>query len=114
MKKLLLILVAFMLAGCVAYPLYDDGYYYPSYGPYPYGYWGSDVSIFVSDFHGGHGYHRGGNYYGGHGYYGGGGYRGGGSYHGGGYHGGGGGYHGGGGGYHRGGGGGYTGGVHRR
>jgi hypothetical protein len=59
MKKLLLIFVAFMLSGCVAYPLYDDGYY-PDYGPYPYGYVGPNVNLFVSGFHGGHDFHGGG------------------------------------------------------
>jgi hypothetical protein len=59
MKKLLLISVAFMLAGCVAYPVYDEGYYYPDYGPYPYGYVRPDVNVFVSGFHGGHGFHGG-------------------------------------------------------
>ncbi|HET6419198.1 MAG TPA: hypothetical protein VFG19_03520 [Geobacteraceae bacterium] len=57
MKKLLLIFVALMLAGCIAYPVYDDEYYYPDYGPYPYGYAGPDVNIFVSSFHGGHHFH---------------------------------------------------------
>lgn len=63
MKKLLLICVALLLAGCVAVPAYDDGYYYPAYGPYPYDYWGPDVFI-VSGFHGhrfhDRGFHRGG------------------------------------------------------
>jgi hypothetical protein len=59
MKRLLLISVALMLAGCVAYPVYNDGYYYPDYGPYPYGYVGPNVSLYVSNFHGGHGFHGG-------------------------------------------------------
>jgi hypothetical protein len=83
MKKLLLVIVALMLAGCVAVPVYDDGYYYPSYGyygpyPYPYGFVGPDVTFFVSGFHGGHGFR------GGHGFHGGGhGFRGGGHFGGG-------------------------------
>jgi hypothetical protein len=82
MKKLLfLIIVSFMLLGCVAVPVYDSGYY-PDYGPYPYGgpyyygYAGPEVSVFVPVFHGGRGFH------GGHGFHGGGGFRGG--FHGGG------------------------------
>jgi len=80
MKKLLL-LMAFLLlaAGCVAVPVYDDGYYHPYaydyYGPYPYGYWGPGV-VFIG--HGGHGFHGRGGFHGGHGFHGGGGSRGGG------------------------------------
>lgn len=65
MKKLLLIIVALMLAGCVAVPVYDGGYNYPYSGyygpypyPYPYVYGGPDVTFFVSGFHGGRGFHR--------------------------------------------------------
>ncbi len=73
MKKLLLIFVVLMLTGCVAYPAYDEGYNYPYYGSYPYGYWGPDVNIFVSNFHGGHRFHgRHGFHGGGHGFHGGG------------------------------------------
>ena len=65
MKKLLvLVLVSLMLAGCVAVPVYDSGYYsyypYPYYRPYPYAYWGPEVSVFFGpSFHGGHGHHGG-------------------------------------------------------
>lgn len=60
MKKFVaLILIALTLSGCVAVPVYDGGYYY---APYPYIYWGPEVSVFFS---GGHG--RGHNY-GGHGH----------------------------------------------
>jgi hypothetical protein len=73
MKILLLIFVALMLAGCVAFPVYDDGYSYPDYGPYPYGYAGPNVSLFVSSFHGGgHGFHGGGHGFHGGGHWGGG------------------------------------------
>jgi hypothetical protein len=59
MKKfLILTIVSLMVAGCVAVPVYDSGYYYPYYGPYPY-YAGPEVSIFVPGFHGGHGFRGG-------------------------------------------------------
>lgn len=71
MKKLLLICAALMLAGCVAYPVYDDGYYYPyPYGYYGYGYYGfvePDVHIFVSGGYAGHGFR---GFHGSHGFYG--------------------------------------------
>jgi hypothetical protein len=55
MKKLLLLIsVTLMLTGCVAYPVYDSGYY-PDSGPYPYGYVAPSVSLSFSSFHGGHG-----------------------------------------------------------
>lgn len=69
MKKFLIVSVALLLAGCVAYPANYDGYYYPY--TYPYGYYGyaePDVGLFFPgprrfhdddhDFHGGE--HRGG------------------------------------------------------
>jgi hypothetical protein len=102
MKKLFLLLVAFMLAGCVAYPAYYDDNYYPYYGSsYPYGYWGPDVDIFVAGGHGGHGFYGRRGFHGDHDFHGEHGSHGGG-FHDGGYHSGG-GYHGGG-----------EGGVHRR
>jgi len=71
MKKLLfLIIVSLMLTGCVAVPVYDSGYY-PYYGPYPYGYVGPEVNVFVSGFHGGHGFRGGHDFRGGHGFHGG-------------------------------------------
>lgn len=76
MKKLLLVFVLIMLAGCVAFPGYDDGYYYP-YGTYPYGYVGSNVNLFVSNFNGRHHFHDGGHDFrggAGHGFHGGGGH----------------------------------------
>jgi hypothetical protein len=58
MKKLLFMaIVSLLLTGCVAVPVYDSGYYNPYYGPYPYGYVGPEVGVFVSGFHGGHGFH---------------------------------------------------------
>jgi hypothetical protein len=72
-RVLILISVSLMLTGCVAYPVYDSGYY-PTYGSYPYGYVGPSVSLSFSSFHGGHGFHKGGH-----------GFRGGGHGHGGGY-----------------------------
>jgi len=73
MKRLLLLSAALMLAGCVAFPVYDDAYYHPYYGPYPYGYVGSHVNIFVPGFHGGHGFRGGHGFHGGgHGLHGGG------------------------------------------
>ena len=73
MKKLLfLISLMIMLSGCVAIPAYDDGYSYPDYGPYSYGYVGPNVNLFVSDFHGGHGFHHGGRGFHGGGHWGGG------------------------------------------
>ncbi len=73
-RILVLIIVSLMLTGCVAVPVYDNGYYYPYpyygyYGPYPYVY-GPEVSVFFgSGFHdhgfnhhgfvGGHGFHGG-------------------------------------------------------
>ena len=79
MKRLLLISVALMMTGCVAVPVYESGYYYPYYyGPYPYGYPGPEVNVFVSGFHGRHFFHDSGR----------------------GFHDGGGGFHGGGGGSH--------------
>lgn len=57
MKKLLLVLALLMLSGCVAVPVYDNGYYSPYYGyygPYPYLYGGTDVTFFISGSHGGH------------------------------------------------------------
>jgi hypothetical protein len=75
MKRLLfLILVSLMVAGCVAVPVYDEGYYYPYYGPYPYYYMGPEVSVFVPVFHdgfGSHGFRGGGGFRGGHGFRGG-------------------------------------------
>ena len=62
MKKLFFAVLCFALAGCVAIPVDDSGYYYPYYGyysyygPYSYGYLGPDVNIFYSGFYGGHGY----------------------------------------------------------
>jgi len=69
-KKLLLMTIAsLLLAGCVAVPVYDNGYYpyhdpyaYGYYGPYSYGYVWPEVSVFVPlfpethVFHGGHGF----------------------------------------------------------
>ncbi|MDD2539441.1 MAG: hypothetical protein PHH28_00165 [Desulfuromonadaceae bacterium] len=60
MKRLLVLIVALisLLAGCVVYPGYYDGYY----RPYPYGYYGyvePDLNVF---FYGGHGYHDGHGY----------------------------------------------------
>jgi len=79
MKRILLLIsVSLMLTGCVAYPVYDSGYY-PTYGSYPYGYVSPSVSLSFSSFHGGHRFHGGG-----HGFHGGGhGFRGGGHGHGG-------------------------------
>ena len=60
-----------MLAGCVAVPVYDYGYYYPDYGAYPYAYVGPNMNFYVSGFHDGYGYrggsygYRGGRYWGG-------------------------------------------------
>jgi len=68
MKKLLfLTIVSLMMAGCVAVPVYDNGYY-PYYGPYPYPYAfvGPEVSVFVPVFHGGHRFHVGHEFRGGH------------------------------------------------
>jgi|GEM_PF-1661240 len=87
MKRLLLaIAVSLLTAGCVAVPVYDDGYYRPAYydyygyyGPYPYGYWGPDV-VFIG--HGGRDHDHGG-------FHGRGGFRDGGSFRGGGFRGGG-------------------------
>ena len=61
MKKLLLIFVALMLAGCVAFPVNDYGYnypyygsyYWPYYGSYPFGYVRSDINFFYPGFYGG-------------------------------------------------------------
>jgi hypothetical protein len=77
MKRLLmLIAVSLMLAGCVAFPAYDSGYDYsgydnPGYGPY--GYASPNVNLFVSGFHGGHGFRGEGHDFqgGGHGFHGG-------------------------------------------
>jgi len=63
MKKLLLVLIGLMLAGCVAVPVYDYGYYSPHYGPYPYAYAGPDVNVYFPGYYGGHVFR------GGHGYY---------------------------------------------
>jgi hypothetical protein len=76
MKKLLfLISVTLMLTGCVAYPVYDSGYY-PDSGPYPYGYVAPNVNLFVNgghEFHGGdHGFNGGGHGFHGGGHWGGG------------------------------------------
>lgn len=60
MKTLLLICVAFMLTGCVAIPVYDYGYYYPDYGPYPYVHVRPDINLFLG-FHGGHVFRGGGH-----------------------------------------------------
>ena len=73
MKKLLfLTIVSLMLAGCVAVPVYDSGYY-PYYGPYPYpySYVGPEVSVFFPVFHGGHGFGGGHGFHGGNGFHGG-------------------------------------------
>lgn len=59
MKTLIITLLALMLTGCVAYPVYDYGYY-PYYGPYPYSYVGPNIHFFYSDFYGGHRFHGGG------------------------------------------------------
>jgi len=64
---LVLIIVSLMVTGCVAIPVYDEGYYYPYYGPYPYGYVWPEVSVFVSGSHGGHGFHGGHSGFGSHG-----------------------------------------------
>ena len=74
MKKLLLIGVVLMLAGCMAIPVYDDGYYYSGCGPYSCPYAGPDVDLFISGFYGGHHFHGGGHGFhsGGHGFHGGG------------------------------------------
>ncbi|MDA8428586.1 MAG: hypothetical protein M0T70_04960 [Geobacteraceae bacterium] len=59
MKKFLPIVLCLVLAGCVAIPVDDSGYYYPDYGyygPYSYSYPGPDVNIFYSGFYGGRGY----------------------------------------------------------
>lgn len=82
MKLLFLTIVSLMLAGCVAVPVYDSGYY-PYYGPYSYGYFGPDISVFVPVFPGGHGFHGGRGFRGGHDFRGGGGFRSGGSFRGG-------------------------------
>lgn len=59
MKKLLfLIVVALMMTGCVAVPVYDSGYY-PYYGPYSYRYAGPEIRFFVPFVHGGYGFHGG-------------------------------------------------------
>lgn len=76
MKKLLfLTIVALMLTGCVAVPMYDNGYYYPYYGPYPY-FAGPEISVFVPVFHGRHVFHGGHGFHGGEGFRGGRGFRG--------------------------------------
>jgi len=76
MKKLLLLIsVTLLLTGCVAYPVYDSGYY-PDSGPYPYGYVAPSVNLFVNgghEFHGGdHGFNGGGHGFHGGGHWGGG------------------------------------------
>lgn len=59
MKKLLiLIIVSQILAGCIAVPVYDSGYY-PYNGPYHYYYTGPGVSVFVPGFYGGYRFHGG-------------------------------------------------------
>lgn len=71
MKSLLLLaVVSLAVAGCVAVPVYDGGYY-PYYGPYPYAYVGSETHIFVPVIHGGHGFRGGHGFHGGHGSHGG-------------------------------------------
>lgn len=76
MKKLLfMIIVALMVTGCVAVPVYESGYY-PYYGPYPY-YVGPELSVFIPVFHGGHSFHDGHSFRGGHGFRGGHSFRGG-------------------------------------
>ena len=58
MKKLLLpIVISLVLTGCIAVPVYDNGYY-PYYGPHPYGYMGPEVNFFFPGFHG-HGFYGG-------------------------------------------------------
>ncbi len=65
-KLLFLIIVSVMLTGCIAVPVYDDGYY-SHYGPRSYGYVAPEISIFVPFYHGGHGYRGNHGFYGGHG-----------------------------------------------
>ncbi|GFE61965.1 hypothetical protein [Geobacter sp. AOG2] len=93
MKKLLLLMaISLLTAGCIAVPVYDDGYYPPYrtydyyYGPYPYAYWGTDYVFIGHGGHGGGGFHGRGAPDGGRGYHDRDGARDGG-YHGGGYHG---------------------------
>jgi len=78
MKRLLfLTIVSLVLAGCVAFPVYDSGYYYPYYyAPYPY-YAGPEISVFVPLRHGGHAFHGGHGFRGGDSFRGSGGFRGG-------------------------------------
>ena len=84
MKRLLfLIIFSLILTGCVAFPVYDSGYYYPYYAPYSYGYVGSEVSVFVPVFHGRHSFHGGHGFRGGHSFSGGHDFRGGQSFRGG-------------------------------
>ena len=80
MKKLLLLItVALLLGGCVAYPGYYDSGYYGS----PYGYVGPNINLYTG-FYGGTGYYGGYGYYCRYGHYGGSGhYRGSGHYNGG-------------------------------
>jgi hypothetical protein len=67
MKKLLLISIGLLMAGCVVVPVSDYGYYYPNYVPYPYSFAGPEVNFFFPGFHGGHSFRGGG-----HGFHGGG------------------------------------------
>ena len=71
MKKLIIMFIVILLAGCVPYPAYFDCYY-----PYPYGYYGyaePNVTVFlggygfhdIHGFHGFHGFHGGGHWGGG-------------------------------------------------
>lgn len=69
MKTLLILIsISFMVAGCVAVPVYDSGYYGPAYYgpayyapyPYPYPYYlAPEISVVVPVFRGGHGFHGG-------------------------------------------------------
>jgi len=62
MKEILfLIIVAFMINGCVVYPGYNDGYNDPGYSSYPYGYVNPGLDLYFSNFHSGHGFHHSGH-----------------------------------------------------
>ena len=69
-RTLFLIVVSLLLTGCVAFPVYDDGYDYPYYSPHPYGYGyvNPGVNVFFSGGHGGHSFHGGRGSHGGQGF----------------------------------------------